>query len=237
MINIVSYGAGQNSTAMIINMIRDSIKIDEIIFADPMGEMPETYTFLKEFRKWCIKKKLSYTRISGGNLLNDYTEKRIIPFRMFRSCTDHYKVRVIKKYLKAKYGNQEIIQYLGIDSSEQHRAEKFNKEIFKFPLIDQNIDREGCKTVIRKEGLSVPVKSGCFFCPFQSVDSWIQLFIKHPLQYEMAVIFEKNCRRYPESTLMGKKTLESLKIAIQEQKGLNDFDKSLGLEKCVFCHN
>ena len=47
--NVVSFGAGQNSTAMIIQMVNDKIRIDDIIFAETGNEMPKTYIFLKEF--------------------------------------------------------------------------------------------------------------------------------------------------------------------------------------------
>ena len=54
--NIISFGAGQNSTAMIIMMKNEGIKIDEIIFAETGNEMPKTYEFLKEFLELINKK-------------------------------------------------------------------------------------------------------------------------------------------------------------------------------------
>ena len=34
-----------------------------------------------------------------------------------------------------------------------------------YPLAEWGYDREACKEVIRSEGLAVPIKSACFFCP------------------------------------------------------------------------
>ena len=45
--NIVSYGAGVNSTAMLVGMYEKGIPVDLILFADPGSEQP--YTKFKPF--------------------------------------------------------------------------------------------------------------------------------------------------------------------------------------------
>ena len=47
--NIVSYGAGTNSTALLIEMLNRGIPCDLITFADMGGERPETYKYLEMF--------------------------------------------------------------------------------------------------------------------------------------------------------------------------------------------
>lgn len=51
--NVVSFGGGTNSTAMIIGMYLHKIPIDLILFADTGGEQPHTYEFManKEFEE------------------------------------------------------------------------------------------------------------------------------------------------------------------------------------------
>lgn len=44
--NVVSFGGGTNSTAMIIGMYLHKIPIDLILFADPGAEQPHTYEFI-----------------------------------------------------------------------------------------------------------------------------------------------------------------------------------------------
>ena len=53
--NIVSFGGGTNSTAMIIGMYLHKIPIDLILFADTGGEQPHTYEFMETFNKWLVK--------------------------------------------------------------------------------------------------------------------------------------------------------------------------------------
>ncbi len=202
--NIVSFGAGQNSTAMIIMMKNNGIKIDEIIYSETGNEMPQTYIFLKEFKKWCLKNNLKFVEVKSelGSVKSYYEEKKIIPYRMFRSCTDKFKVRPINKYLKEKYKDQEITIFMGIANDEVKRAEKMinKKKIqYKFPLIEKKIDREGCIKIIKEEGLSIPVKSGCYFCPFQSKKEWVKLYKKYPDLFEETILFEKMEEHTPQA--------------------------------------
>lgn len=52
--NIVSFGGGTNSTAMIIGMYLHKIPIDLILFADTGGEQPHTYEFMGTFNEWLV---------------------------------------------------------------------------------------------------------------------------------------------------------------------------------------
>lgn len=66
--NIVSFGGGTNSTAMIIGMHLRKIPIDLIIFADTGAEQPHTYEFIDVFNEWLQKRALpEITRPSGNN--------------------------------------------------------------------------------------------------------------------------------------------------------------------------
>lgn len=241
-INIVSYGAGQNSTAMIIEMVNRGMPITEIIYSEVGNEMPETYVFLKEFKVWCEKKGLKFTEVKSklGTIREYYEEKKIIPYRMFRHCTHKFKVIPINKHIRDTYGlKTPVNMVMGIASDEKHRSDKIKGRkqfTYLFPLIDWDVDRQGCIDIIKAEGLSIPVKSGCYFCPFQPKQAWKDLYKKHGELYQDSIEFEKNCRAYPNSTLMGKTTLEDFKKAMLEQQDLSKFKEDVSLEQCAYCH-
>ena len=44
--NVVGYGGGTDSTAMLIGLWKNHIPVDLILFADPGGEQPHTYAYL-----------------------------------------------------------------------------------------------------------------------------------------------------------------------------------------------
>lgn len=240
MTNIISYGAGQNSTAMIILMFNEGIKIDGIIFAETGNEMPKTYEFLPEFKEWCRKRNIDFITVKSklGNLKKHYESNKIIPYRMYRSCTHKFKIIPIFDYIKEKYGiKHPINMFMGISYEEKKRADKISgrKQFhFVYPLIEKAIDRKGCVNIIKKEGLSVPVKSGCYFCPFQVKKEWIKLYKEYPDLFDECIKFEKNGRAYPKGNLMGNMTLENLKKALKEQTTLIQEDGAL--IKCAWCH-
>jgi len=241
-INIVSYGAGQNSTAMIIEMLKRKIHIDEVIYSEVGNEMPETYIFLKEFKLYCIKKGLKFTEVKSklGSIRDYYMENKIIPYRMFRQCTHKFKIIPINNYIRKVYGvKKPINMIMGIASDEIKRKDKIRGRkqfTYKFPLIDWEIDRLKCIEIIKKEGLSIPVKSGCYFCPFQNKILWKELFNNHNDLYEKSIEFEKNGRAYPEGNFMGNLTLEDFKKRIKEQTTLGDYKEDVSLIPCAYCN-
>ena len=241
--NILSFGGGVNSTSLLVLAIQGKLEVDAILFADTKCEMPETYEHLEKIIKpLCKENKIPFYEVTKGNLLHDYWEKNLIPFRAFRSCTDNYKIRPLKKFAKQF---TDVTWIIGIDYGEKHRAERFNffGSNHIFPLIDMEIDREGCKQIIKDFGMPIPVKSGCWFCPFTSKNGWISLYENHRDLFENAMTFEKNCKKYPEYTLIGTKTLEETEQLIKQflktkrdQKSLCGWIETKG-EPCIFCHS
>jgi hypothetical protein len=70
-----------------------------------------------------------------------------------------------------------------------------------YPLVDAKIDRAKCMNIIREEGLPLPVKSGCFFCPFNTIERWHELYTKHPELYRRAMLIEENSKHFPKQHL------------------------------------
>ena len=50
--NIVSFGGGTNSAALLIGLYKHKIPIDLITFADTGAEHPHTYQFIRQMDKW-----------------------------------------------------------------------------------------------------------------------------------------------------------------------------------------
>ena len=51
-INIVSFGGGTNSAALLIGLYNHKIPVDLITFADTGAEHPHTYQFIGQMNKW-----------------------------------------------------------------------------------------------------------------------------------------------------------------------------------------
>jgi len=213
-IRVLSLGAGVNSTALLVLCSQGKVDFDFAIFAETGNEHPETYDYLENvIIPFCIRHKITIIRLPRGGvsktLYQEYFDKHIIPTRKNRSCTDHFKIRPIKQYLwdLEEKTSSEVVCLIGFCKGEERRRNSRRYALpyeLEYPLIDLGIDREGCKQIIRSAGLPIPIKSGCFFCPFTKVRNWKWLHRTHPDLFEKAKELEQNGRRYPELTLYGK---------------------------------
>ena len=106
--NIVSFGGGTNSTAMIIGMYLHKIPVDLILFADTGGEQPHTYEFIRVFNAWLEKHGLPtitpvfYTDKDGNRLtleaecLRSHTLPSIA--YGFKKCSLKHKIGTQEKF-------------------------------------------------------------------------------------------------------------------------------------------
>jgi 3'-phosphoadenosine 5'-phosphosulfate sulfotransferase (PAPS reductase)/FAD synthetase len=208
MFEFLSYGGGVNSTAVVL-----LDKPNHIIFADTGDEHPDTYRYIEEVTK-------PFVRGYGGSfvtvrnhkyprLQDQAMKEKIIPVRMSRWCTDKFKIRPIRRYLKEN-DLLPAAQLIGIDAGEAHRAKESGHKQFhnRFPLIERGLDRDDCVDVIRKAELPVPRKSGCFYCPFQPKGQWIALRKEHKELFQIAVDMEKNGSNYGKLFLAGDRPLD-----------------------------
>ncbi len=186
--NYLSFGGGVNSVALYLLLIEQGAPF-EPIFVNHGSDWPETYEYVAYFQQYILENQGwpaitilkpdvgSVEKKRFNNLFKYCFFKRQTPSRKFRSCTDKFKVRVIRKYCETP-----CFQLIGIDAGEDHRARiamEYGIEN-RYPLIENEINREGCKEIIRKYGLPIPMKSGCYICPFQSRSQFQQLRRQHP---------------------------------------------------------
>jgi hypothetical protein len=65
---------------------------------------------------------------------------------------------------------------------------------FRYPLREEGWDREKCIEVIKAEGLPVPVKSACYFCPASQAWEVYWLAAMHPDLFLDSIFMEDNAR-------------------------------------------
>ena len=164
--SIVSFGGGTNSTAMIIEMIRRGEQIDRILFADTGGERPDTYAFLSLFSEW-VKDRIGIgieIVRDKKTLEQDCLTRNALPAVVYgyKTCSLRFKTRPQVKALRPLKG-QNITKLIGFDAGEPYRAKDVPGN--RYPLIEWGITRDMCVNIIKAEGLPLPGKSSCFFCP------------------------------------------------------------------------
>jgi len=190
--NYLSFGGGVNSVALYLLMQDMGIEF-EAVFIDHGGDLPATYDYVQYFISTGRPITVLNPNVEGfSNIYDYYLFKKKVPSIMKRDCTDKFKLRPFYKY-----AGKPCFVMLGIDAGEQHRARLNSKKGIenRYPLIEENIDREGCEELIRSHGLKVPPKSGCFFCMFQKKSQWRAMRRNDPALFCKAQTLEKETMR------------------------------------------
>ena len=186
----LSYGGGVNSTAMLL-LLKDEGWEFESIYVDHGCDWPETREYVRMMREvWGYPIIILTPNVEGCVNLEDYLKKwSMIPSRALRFCTDKFKVRVINKYVQ-----KPCFSLIGFSTDEEHRAKLSieNGIENRFPLLEYEISRKGCEKIIKDHHLPVPIKSGCWFCPFQRIGQWKKLRREHPDLFCRAKTLEGN---------------------------------------------
>lgn len=217
--NVVAYGGGTNSTAMLIGMHRHEIPVDLILFADTGAERPETYGYIKLFNEWLIQhympeiKWLQYRTKDGQRMTleQECLKSCTLPSIAYgmKRCSLKHKKEVQDKYLNNHEwcktvwrGGSKVTRFIGFDADEPHRrlnaraSDILDKKYdYKYPLIETfSWGREECVEAIRGEGLPLPGKSSCFFCPSMKVREVRDLYKQHPDLFVRALAIEDTAR-------------------------------------------
>lgn len=191
---VAAWGAGVDSTAMLIEMIERGEAPDLVLFADTGAEKPQTYEFVRVFSTWLEARNvpLAIVRYEASNFKN-YPAYRTIDENAFsngtlpslafgrHSCSLKWKVAPQDKYLASWEPAQtawaaggKVVKWIGYDCSpaDKRRYAHAQQEghcdprfVYRYPLVELGWTRSDCIARIRRAGVPVPDKSACFMCP------------------------------------------------------------------------
>lgn len=192
----LSYGGGVNSTALVIALCDGLIPgVDRwrVVFSDTKDEKDETYDYIdRVMRPWIRQRgKVIETVCGTEGVLERWQRLKVCGNRMLRACTVEAKIKPITWHIEA-HGSKNDIQLIGIHADEQHRAKpaRDGELARRFPLVELGWGSEECVDAIKRAGLPVPVKSGCWHCPFMRRKEIIELSISAPCKFEQIVALE-----------------------------------------------
>ena len=194
---VVAYGAGRDSTAMLIEMWKRKWRPDAILFANVGSEKRATYDFIPVFNQWLLERDfppitiVQYQPVRApyrtleGNMIKNAT----LPGAAFNRHTCALKMKIepqnkwTRKWLKARVAwglGMKVVKLIGFECSEVYRLKRADARAhagkgtadaqryeYRMPLMDWGYDLDKCMEIIDAEGLPMPPKSACYFCPFQ----------------------------------------------------------------------
>lgn len=218
---ILSYGGGINTVALMILLVENSEPLDEVVFADTGGEVPETYEYIEITREYLERHDIPFrtvqTRKHGkDDLYANCWNRQVIPSALWRWSTRDFKVQPIHRYYRSL--GVHINQYMGIAFDEVERMKDSRVPFVTnlYPLIDHKMTRDDCVELIKNAGFPVPVKSGCYFCPFNSLARWRWLHSAHPELYSQAVSLEENSKHFPDQRLTDQVFRDRATVTLRE---------------------
>lgn len=203
-VQVLKDGMGVNSMAMKILIERlvrlgQASRPDAVVFCDTGSEMPETYAYIPTVEKWLAAHKWPpltrlkwwgpHTSLEAACLKN-----RCLPSIAYgrRGCTVKWKVQPTDRWIKKAYPGREPEYLIGYDEGESRRWRKPCGDQFVYPLVENGLNRESCIGMIQSEGLPVPIKSSCFFCPSMKRHEIVLLAWRHPELLKRALALEAN---------------------------------------------
>lgn len=214
---VPAYGVGRDSTAMIIEMKNRDIRPDLILFADPGSEKPESYKYLSIMNEWLrsvgfpeitVVRKAS-PRTGDTSLEMESLRKGLLPSIAYggHSCSDKWKAAPQEKCLNnwppARLSwrrKKKVVRAIGYEAAECGRIKKAvtylkkrpdKKFDYWYPLQEWNMSLPECVATIEKEGLPIPMKSSCTFCPSSKLHEIEWLAENHPDLFLRALVIEE----------------------------------------------
>ena len=180
------FGGGVNSTALYVLLKKTKTDVTAI-YVDTGGDPDSTRKHIEHMHERGYPIEIIPGQVNGVNLPQYIETINVIPSRRFRWCTDKFKIRPIMNHIE-----KPAELYIAFDYGEKHRAkESERKNVYnRYPLIEEKVTREQCREIIRWAGLPVPTKSGCWFCPFQPMESWANLYFNDTEKFSWCICRE-----------------------------------------------
>lgn len=217
-LNVISLGAGKQSSYMLLNALDGKYEIipDFAIISDTGCEPDYVYSYLDWLESY-VKEKYDFdiVRVTAGDIMSDTIaylngeRQRVanLPLRLggsggliMRQCTNDYKIAPLRKYLQSVRDGRKVRLWIGISLDEIERIRTSNIKYVEnyYPLIEKRITIDEIINWFKVNNIREPGKSACLICPFHSDKYWTVFKKQYPNEFEKACKFDDAIRNYPK---------------------------------------
>lgn len=217
---MVSLSGGKDSTAMLLRMVEEGMRIDLIIFCDTGLEYPAMYRHLEKLEKdigrpiihICADHTFEHLLLNHEvrvKINKDSTERNhrgySWPGPINRWCTKELKEIPREKFLAPLREKYDIIEYVGLAADEGYRLERKNnmREGQCHPLVDWGMTEADCLKYCYDRGYdweglyNYYERVSCWCCPLQPLSQLRVLYRKFPeLWATLKAWDKKSWRKY-----------------------------------------
>ncbi|WP_369272566.1 hypothetical protein AB5J55_23545 [Streptomyces sp. R11] len=220
-LRVLSLGAGVQSTTLFLLSVEGHLpRLDAAVFADTGWEPEAVYRHLDRL-EWEVARPagIPIIRTGGSSIRADALDPvhRFASMPLFvrnpdgsvgmirRQCTDEYKLKKIKREVRALLGYPtprrvpaEVFaeQWVGISRDEFTRAKDSGIRYAhnRHPLLELDWTRADCLKFLARRGWQSTPRSACIGCPFQSNAEWRAMRDHRPAEWADAVTFDHAIR-------------------------------------------
>jgi 3'-phosphoadenosine 5'-phosphosulfate sulfotransferase (PAPS reductase)/FAD synthetase len=215
-LRVLSLGAGVQSTTLFLLAAEGRLpRLDAAVFADTGWEPTAVYRHLERLERVVARPAgIPVIRTGGGNIRADALDPmhRFASMPLFvrnpdgtvgmirRQCTDEYKLKKIKREVRALLGYPTgrvpsgvfAEQWVGISRDEFTRAKDSGIRYAhnRHPLLELDWTRADCLRFLARRGWQSTPKSACIGCPFHSNAQWREMRDHQPEEWADAVAFD-----------------------------------------------
>lgn len=182
--------------------------IDAAIHADTTHERSATYAFSEKWTPWLVERGVNVVTIKDKSEIvpqrNGYGWPEIPAFaasemggQLQRQCTKRWKIAPIRRWLQEHRRGEHVEQWLGISLDEAERMKPSDVKYIthRWPLIEKRMSRNDCINWLQRNGLEVPVKSSCVFCPYHNRSAWYDMKRENGTDWQKAVEVDEAIRK------------------------------------------
>jgi hypothetical protein len=197
----ISFSGGVESTTMCV-LFGDKA---DAIFADTGFEHEQLYDRINLVGEWVRKFHRSNFKVhlisnkKHDSLPAYILKSKYYPSYQSRFCTRMFKIEPIDEFLdQFKDEGVELMIGLNADEIDQRTGNHGNKSFvsYTYPLADNGITREGCKTILRRAGLlpefpAYMQRGGCVGCYYKSRKEYEAMALLNPEEFKIVEQLEE----------------------------------------------
>lgn len=216
---ISSCSFGKDSLAMVLRLIEKDYPLDEVIFFDTGMEFQAIYNNAVKLSKILLDKKIKFS------ILKD---KHSFEFNAFqrevhkKDGTTKYgydwcggmrrwgtagKLSAINRHYKENYGDEVVVEYVGIAVDERDRIEKYRlkrtKSVKLYPLVEWGMTEQDCLNYCYSNGWNwqengidlyeILDRVSCWCCVNKNQKEIKNIMMYLPEYWEGIKVYERRC--------------------------------------------
>lgn len=207
---VISLGWGVQSFALAaMSALGVLPPVDAAVHADTGHERAETYAFAKKWTPWLEDHGVCVVTVQEVAKVRDIATGVTPPYftlgpkgkgMLRRTCTDRWKIRPMRRWAQAHRSGAQVEKWMGItlDEVERMRGDSGVGYVdLVYPFIEQ-LDRPWTRRMAARwlveNGLEVPVRSSCVFCPYHNRQTWRDIQLSGNGDWEKAIAVDEAIR-------------------------------------------